>query len=69
MGFGGLSIKKGPPLGKWLPGGGPFSFGESNEELEAREVTEKKSSRGGEWEQQGGQKWGWGSEKTEVVTM
>ena len=24
LGFGGLGIKKGPPLGKWLPGGGPF---------------------------------------------
>ena len=39
MGFGGLSIKKGPPLGKWLPGGGPFFVWEL--EQEETEVAEK----------------------------
>ena len=37
MGFGRLSIKKGPPLGKSLPGGGPFFVGQCQWEQEAAE--------------------------------
>ena len=45
MGFGGLSIQKGPPLGKSLPGGGPFFV--KQQEQEGTELTEKNGKMDG----------------------